>query len=497
MSTSNNNGCDYVETEYTLRIRLNNEEETFGSSSGESGDNDDVGADKTKDYNYNLFVRELIRRSGRNDVSSSSAAADTSSSSNDVHDDEIVHPSYIVIVIHGGPGIGDHSESYPGLKHLLSSFDDVANIDGEMTDKNADDDQGQGGRRTIHLIHGMYFYDQLGCGKSDKPDLSLPTNETGNNDNDDGGNSNRKSSSLYSLRYYVYELDQVIGHVKERHPNQKICLLGHSWGGQIVLEYLLQSSMSTAKSTSPCSYNNRKDVSCSIISNTPLDETTYERKQMLLRNQLDIDVRQYYELEEEENYRNVLKVIRRSGNSSVGKDMERDANDSSSSSSSNIDNIVGQCIYYKLIGKSETNITGELQGWSAMSRLLLLQQHIERSSKSSASSWYPPPPILLICSEDDTVEQEDYLKLQQQLRLNEDQQPRRREEQQYHLPQADEKEGDQEIVDLSCSYRFDSSQLRVVVLSEGAGHGPFFGPSSTTYFQHIHKFLRNTARTPF
>ena len=73
----------------------------------------------------------------------------------------------------------------------------------------------------------VIFYDQLGCGQSERP-----------NDN-----------SLWNISRFVQELECVI----EQLQLKEIHLLGHSWGGAIVTEYAL-TNPSTLRSlilTSP------------------------------------------------------------------------------------------------------------------------------------------------------------------------------------------------------------------------------------------------------
>jgi proline iminopeptidase len=60
----------------------------------------------------------------------------------------------------------------------------------------------------------MYFYDQLGCGHSDKPD----------------------DTSLWALPRYLDEVEEVI----EALELERIVLVGHSWGGILGIEYALR-----------------------------------------------------------------------------------------------------------------------------------------------------------------------------------------------------------------------------------------------------------------
>ena len=87
-----------------------------------------------------------------------------------------------LLTLHGGPGAGhDYLES---LEHL-------------STDR------------------PVVFYDQLGCGRSDKPD----------------------DDSLWNIGRYVEELDAL----REALDLSRIHLLGHSWGGWLAIEYMMGS----------------------------------------------------------------------------------------------------------------------------------------------------------------------------------------------------------------------------------------------------------------
>lgn len=92
------------------------------------------------------------------------------------------------------------------------------------------------GRKKVLLLHGgpgasheymqcfadvlpqagyeMYFYDQLGCGQSDKPD------DTG----------------LWTLPRYLGEVEEVV----EALELDRLVLVGHSWGGMLGIEYALR-----------------------------------------------------------------------------------------------------------------------------------------------------------------------------------------------------------------------------------------------------------------
>lgn len=137
----------------------------------------------------------------------------------------------VLIIIHGGPGLADHTESFPGLQRALVEC---------RWDCGGSPCGGGGGFYGGIML--VIFYDQLDCGRSDKP----------------------PKDDKYSLAMYVDKLDQVIMHVAERHKDNgrrypMICLLGHSWGSQIVLELFL----------SPTSYDSLGCLSCAVVSNTP------------------------------------------------------------------------------------------------------------------------------------------------------------------------------------------------------------------------------------
>lgn len=190
--------------------------------------------------------------------------------------------------------------------------------------------------------------------------------------------------SIYTLQMHVVELEQVIQHKTRSASDAKLCLLGHSWGGQVVLEYLVSSKINA-------------NVNCAIVSNAPLDERAYQKRQSGLRRGLDPDIQAFLEQDEQES-----------------------ANDGT----------IGSAIYQKLIGVSDTNITGDMKDWSALSRLPVISV-----------------PTLFLTSPDDTVDFENY-------------------------PLVDH-----------CDH------CTSVMLQEGAGHGPFFGASCKEYFCAISQFL--------
>ena len=104
-------------------------------------------------------------------------------------------PGVPVIVLHGGPG-GSSSDSDP--------------------------------LRTLGDERPVIHYDQLGCGKSDRP----------------------KDTSLWTVERYVEELRQV----REALGLEEVHILGHSWGTMLAAEYLLTkpTGVQSVIFSSPC-----------------------------------------------------------------------------------------------------------------------------------------------------------------------------------------------------------------------------------------------------
>lgn len=87
-----------------------------------------------------------------------------------------------VLVLHGGPGA-----THDGLEPL---------------------------EEFARTGHPVIFYDQLGCGNSDKPD----------------------DDTLWSVRFFLDELSAI----RQALSLERVHLLGHSWGGILAMEYALQ-----------------------------------------------------------------------------------------------------------------------------------------------------------------------------------------------------------------------------------------------------------------
>ena len=175
---------------------------------------------------HKLFVREIIssssslHSSNHDDDDESTNSKSSLDNTGELDADE--NKPYVMIVLHGGPGLSDSSECYPGLKHLIGH--------NGLSDMGCDDDNDSREEKdlqplpskpsrlsTSNMIHSMIFYEQLGCGQSDKP--PLPAIVAGVEDP-----KNLAGPTLYSLSYYVYELDQVVGYVKSKYPANEYVL---------------------------------------------------------------------------------------------------------------------------------------------------------------------------------------------------------------------------------------------------------------------------------
>jgi pimeloyl-ACP methyl ester carboxylesterase len=257
---------------------------------------------------YKVYTREVVAHNEDD-------GDDTSQRGGDKSNIKTIAAEVTIIVVHGGPGVGDaSSELFQGLKDLPST----------------------------NLV---VFFDQLGCGKSGKPS------------EEDAGRNN-----LYTLDGHVRQLEHVVEYycrAGEDGPRM-IGVLGHSWGGQIVLEWLTTIIKTDSDSVPPIEF--------AIVSNAPLDEEHYQRHQQELRNRLDEDVRTFYEEQD-----GILAK----------------------------ETTVGARIYQKLIGDSEVCINGEMKGWSVLDRI--------------AGNNDLLVPCLFLVTRDDTVPAEDYRQIQTKL----------------------------------------------------------------------------------
>ncbi|MEV4947738.1 proline iminopeptidase-family hydrolase [Streptomyces sp. NPDC053755] len=102
-----------------------------------------------------------------------------------------------LLVVHGGPG----------LPH--DYLEDLA----ALAEEDGPGRTGEAGRTVV-------FYDQLGCGRSDQPD----------------------DPALWTMDTFVAEVDAV----RRALGLDRVHLLGHSWGTQVLLEYMLRKPSGVA-----------------------------------------------------------------------------------------------------------------------------------------------------------------------------------------------------------------------------------------------------------
>jgi hypothetical protein len=164
------------------------------------------------------------------------------------------------------------------------------------------------------------------------------------------------------------------------------------------------------------------DVDCIIVSNAPLNEASYAQRQLDIRNELPEEIRQFLEQDEQE-----LAT----------------------------DSTTGAAIYRKLIGTSDTHITGEMKNWDALQRIDCLSSS---SSSSSSSSWCYP--CLFITGTNDTIPHQEYKQLPTQMTS-------------------------------SSSLSQQLPRIEVLVLENGE-HAPFYGETAPQYFREIQGFLQRT-----
>lgn len=200
-----------------------------------------------------------------------------------------------VLVLHGGPGF---SHEY---LEALESFLPQAGIE-------------------------MYYYDQLGCNNSDKPD----------------------DASLWTLARYTEEVEEVRRALGLEH----FVLYGHSWGGILAIEYAL---------------NYQRHLRGLVISNMTAGTQSYLKRTASIKRQLppdllarltaleakeDYDSPEYQKIMMEELYPRMLCRIQ-PWPEPVSRAF-RNANEK---------------IYNFMQGKSEFLVTGNLKDWERWDRL--------------------------------------------------------------------------------------------------------------------------------
>ncbi|RNF38830.1 proline iminopeptidase-family hydrolase [Planococcus salinus] len=201
-------------------------------------------------------------------------------------------PGIPLVVLHGGPG-AKSSDSDP-LRQLGAD------------------------RPVIH-------YDQLGCGKSDRP----------------------TDTSLWTVERYVEELEQVIEALKL----EEFHLLGHSWGTMLAASYLFKKP---------------KGVRSVIFSGPALDARRWEQDQRNYLKQFPQDIQETIERSEREQttdseeYEKAMMAYYQRHMCRVNpwpKEMEESLKD------------MNQQIYNFMWGASEFTVTGTLKEFDATGRL--------------------------------------------------------------------------------------------------------------------------------
>ncbi len=197
-----------------------------------------------------------------------------------------------LLVLHGGPG-GKSSDSDP-LRQLATE------------------------RPVIH-------YDQLGCGKSDRP----------------------TDTKLWTVERYVEELGQVIDFLKLK----EVHILGHSWGTMLVACYLFEKP---------------EGVRSIIFSGPALDAQRWERDQRNYLKQFPQDIQNTIEQSEQEEttdsaeYNKAMMAFYKRHMCRVDpwpKEMEKDMEE------------MNQQVYNFMWGASEFTVTGTLKNFDATGHL--------------------------------------------------------------------------------------------------------------------------------
>lgn len=201
-------------------------------------------------------------------------------------------PGTPLLVLHGGPG-GKSSDSDP-LRQLATE------------------------RPVIH-------YDQLGCGKSDRP----------------------TDIKLWTVERYVEELGQVIDFLKLK----EVHILGHSWGTMLVASYLFEKP---------------EGVRSIIFSGPALDAQRWERDQRDYLKQLPQEVQNTIEQSEREEttdsaeYNKAMMDFYKRHMCRIDpwpKEMEKDMEE------------MNQQVYNFMWGASEFTVTGTLKNFDATGQL--------------------------------------------------------------------------------------------------------------------------------
>ena len=199
----------------------------------------------------------------------------------------------VLVVLHGGPG-------YPHY-HLQNLS--------ELAKKG----------------YAVVLYDQLGCGKSDRPD----------------------NPELWTIPLFIEELNAL----RNELDLQNINLLGHSWGGTLAAEYLF---------TKP------EGVNKLILSSPLLDTSLWVEEADKLKDLLPVEIAATMRKHENDGttdtqeYKDAYAVFRDNFLCRIKPypEMMRLADEGA-----------GDQVYNVMWGPSEAFATGTLKGWSALDRL--------------------------------------------------------------------------------------------------------------------------------
>ncbi|GAA3438616.1 proline iminopeptidase-family hydrolase [Kutzneria kofuensis] len=180
----------------------------------------------------------------------------------------------------------------------------------------------------------VVFYDQLGCGRSDKPD----------------------NPSLWTIDRFVAEVHAVRRALKlNRHH-----LYGHSWGGWLAIEYLLRRSP--------------RGVGAVVLSSTSASAAQFVAGTRYLRTLLPADVQQvldHYEAKGDftaPEYLDAVNVFYRNFLCRLDPYPEPLLRSAA--------NLAGNQVYATMGGPNELSVTGNLASWHRTSQVSCIQNPV-------------------------------------------------------------------------------------------------------------------------
>lgn len=177
--------------------------------------------------------------------------------------------------------------------------------------------------------YAVILYDQLGCGKSDRPD----------------------NPCLWTIELFIEELNEL----RQELNLENINLLGHSWGGTLAVEYLFTKPQGVKKL---------------VLSSPLLDTSLWVEEADKLKDQLSPEIAAIMRQHEnagttdKQEYKDAYSVFRDSFLCRVKPypEMMKLADEGA-----------GDQVYNVMWGPSEAFATGTLRGWSALNRLNKLE----------------------------------------------------------------------------------------------------------------------------